>query len=144
MERIDLYFFIIICVCIYVIRSYNVTKKNEADLTNYQLNLAAPLHEDMGPILDNIISEALNEYRILNLGYKNEYINDKQEKDITDIVKNTVSSRISPVLIDRLSLQYNRDTLADVIAKKIILHVTAFVVENNTNQNRLPNESIKG
>ena len=132
MERIDLYFFIIICVCIYAIRSYNVTKKNEADLTNYQLNLAAPLHEDMGPILDNIISEALNEYRILNLGYKNEYINDKQEKDITDIVKNTVS------------LQYNRDTLADVIAKKIILHVTAFVVENNTNQNRLPNESIKG
>lgn len=98
----------------------------------------------MAPILDNMITEALDEYRVLNLGYKNEYINEKQEQEIVNAVKDSISNRISPVFMDRLSLQYNKDALPDVIAKKIILHVTAFVVENNSNQNTLPNETIKG
>lgn len=144
MEKIDFYFLIIVLVALYAIRSYSKSKTAEANLLHYQLNLAAPLDSDMSPMLDTIISEALEEYRILNLEYKNEYINDKMEKEILDAVQKSVSDRISPVFMDRLSLQYNKDALPDVIAKKIIMHVTAFVVENNSNKNILPNETIKG
>ena len=144
MERVDIYFIVISIIIIYAIRSYNKAKTSESALTQYSLNLAAPLHEDMAPILDNMITKALDEYRVLNLGYKNEYINEKQEQEIVNAVKDSISNRISPVFMDRLSLQYNKDALPDVIAKKIILHVTAFVVENNSNQNTLPNETIKG
>ena len=46
-------------------------------------------------------------------------------------INHIVAQRISPVMIEQLSLYYNSDSITDVIAKKIYFRVTNFVIEHN-------------
>ena len=59
------------------------------------------------------------------------YITEQEEIEINKEINHIVAQRISPVMIEQLSLYYNSDSITDVIAKKIYFRVTNFVIEHN-------------
>ena len=51
--------------------------------------------------------------------------------EINKEINHIVAQRISPVMMEQLSLYYNSESITDVIAKKIYFRVTNFVIEHN-------------
>ena len=83
--------------------------------------------------LDYIIQEALDYYKIMNIGTKfTTYINSKIENEILDYLADTVPDRLSGLLLSKLSLIYNHEYVNRFIAEHIYMIVTNFVLEFNT------------
>ena len=85
-------------------------------------------------LLDTIINESLNEYKILNFEYENNiYIKeDEINKMVASVLKN-VLTKMSPLFLDKLSYIYNKNVLEDEILKKVRFSVLAYVTEVNGN-----------
>lgn len=81
--------------------------------------------------LDNIISECIVEYFILNSYEGTKYINSEEETVIKKEISNMVSSRLSEDLINKLSIKYREDSVYTIIAAKINMIVMGYVVQNN-------------
>lgn len=87
-------------------------------------------------ILDDIISTAFDEYRVFNLEFEEDlYLNSDKIQLILMEVLAIVLNRVSPNLIDKLSLIYNRDYIEDIIYKKIETLVLNYSIEINGNYN---------
>ena len=121
----------LIAFLIYLL-SNHYYKMNALKLTKYQIDISSTIDENTPNLLENIIAEALQDYIILNPNISMEqYLNSEKEAEIRDGVSDFVSSRLSPASINKLSLYYNEETLHEVIAIKIYIAVTNYVVEYN-------------
>ena len=84
--------------------------------------------------LDYIISEALDEYVLLNIKPKNVYyINTKLENKMIDYLSEEVPKRISKTLLTHLSFIYNSDYVGEFIGKHIYMVVLNYVLTYNIN-----------
>ena len=84
--------------------------------------------------LDYIISEALDEYVLLNIKPKNVYyINTKLENKMIDYLSEEVPKRISKTLLTHLSFIYNSDYVGEFIGKHIYMVVLNYVLSYNIN-----------
>lgn len=97
-------------------------------------SLRYKLNKDDLALLDTIINESLNEYKILNFEYENNiYIKeDEINKMVASVLKN-VLTKMSPLFLDKLSYIYNKNVLEDEILKKVRFSVLAYVTEVNGN-----------
>lgn len=82
-------------------------------------------------LLDKIIATSFDEYVLLNGYAYADYIDNETENKINREITEIVKSRISPAILDKLSVIYNLDTISEIIARKIYIYTTAFVVEKN-------------
>lgn len=84
-------------------------------------------------LLDKFITDAFNEYLVFNISFQEDmYINTDMEKKMISEVSMQVLKNISPVMIGKISLYYNIDSLEDIIANKVYMLVSDYTIENNT------------
>lgn len=136
------YFYIsllfIIFLFIYTINQYKLIQREAARVSTYVLHISTPLDPHITEVLDNMCTECLNDYIVLSAELFNiEYINDDLEKKIQHDILEMVTERISPAFIDKLSIYYNPKNINDLIARKVVITVTGYVVNvNNIREKR--------
>lgn len=126
---------VFLAICIYagvVIYLWNNHRKETNRLLEYQINISTELTDSMPELIDRIVQETFKEYSLLNLEYKQDYINEEQEGNILKEVSTLVSNRISPALLSKFSLYYNLDHISDIIGNKIYLTVMGYVMDKNS------------
>lgn len=125
-----------IAIIVFLISIIAENKKENAKWEQYKLNietLDAACVKDIQKLLDNLIDECMSDYLASNPEYVNtNYITDEAELSMRKQIANLVSNRLSEALYDKLSLYYNKFTIPSIIADKIYLKITAYVVKINT------------
>ena len=90
--------------------------------------------ESITEMLDALISDCFIEYVLFNPIEDGIYINAELEKEITTDITSKVIDRITITILSKLRLIYLIDTeeqLSDIIAKRVYIRVTDFIVDNN-------------
>lgn len=107
-------------------------KYKELELKKYDIDIHLNVTKDIETRLDAIIESCFQEYSLMNLIYKTDwYIKEEEEIQISKNICTLVSDRISPVMLQQLSLYYNEDAIYDIIGKRVYFKVTNFVIEHN-------------
>lgn len=107
-------------------------KYKELELKKYDIDIHLNVTKDIETRLDTIIESCFQEYSLMNLIYKTDwYIKEEDEIKISKDICTLVSDRISPVMLQQLSLYYNEDAIYDIIGKRVYFKVTNFVIEHN-------------
>ena len=132
----DKYFYIVMGVIlflgIYYIRSNNKIKNKNLQLERDRLDLTIKLDIEYTDILDKLIMDTFDEYKLLNLSYDDSPINNDKEQKILTEVSDLVSNRLSSTFIKQLALYYNPNIIPDIISKKIYLVVMKYVIDHNS------------
>ena len=119
-------------LAIIVIIINNKHKKRIEEISTYQINVSANIDQSIPEILNIIIDESFTDYKIKTLLPLNEeYINNEREVEIRKGLVNLVTARISSAALDKLSLFYNIENIADILADKIYIVVMNYVMEHN-------------
>lgn len=125
-----------IAIVVFLITIITENKKENAKWEQYKLNietLNTACVEDIQKMLDKLIDECLADYLASNPEYINaEYITDKMELQMRTQIGDLISARLSEALYDKLALYYNKLTIPSIIADKIYLKVTAYVININS------------
>lgn len=98
--------------------------------------------------LDYVITEALDEYVMLNISPKNiYYINTKLENQIVEYLSEEIPTRISKTLITHLSFIYDNEYIGTFLGKHIYMLVLNYCLNfniNNSNEvSNIDNKKIK-
>ena len=101
-------------------------------LTRYQINITADIDRRIPDILSLMIQECFDDYKIkilvpLDEGFINSEREDAIRRDLTSIV----AARMSPSMLDKLSLYYNIVNIDKVLADKIYITTMNYVVNHN-------------
>lgn len=133
----------IACACIFVcvfgivlVYYYHKHKKILEDLTKYEIDVGATIDEEIPKILELFVQSVFVDYQAKNLvKQENEYIRSDEEQRIVKEVATLCGERISPAMVNKLSLFWNPEVIAAVIADKVYLTVVAYVAQNNAVHN---------
>ena len=135
---IDLLALFAVIVAIYAIKTNSKDKQRLIEASTSTVNKQAVIDETIPRILDLIITECFEDYKLLVLIPKNEFhINDKREDEIRRDLAEKVETRLSPVAVDKLSLYYNINNLDKIIGEKIYISVMSYVIEVNSLKDNL-------
>ena len=101
-------------------------------LTRYQINITADIDRRIPDILSLMIQECFDDYKIkilvpLDEGFINSEREDAIRRDLTSIV----AARMSPSMLDKLSLYYNIVNIDKVLADKIYITTMDYVVNHH-------------
>lgn len=108
-------------------------RKIMLEQTEHKLHISAQIDKTIPELLEYIIQESFRDYEVTTLVPLNEeYINEEREKEIRSELVNIVGERISPVALEKISIFYNEENIARVIADKIYITVMNYVVEHNS------------
>lgn len=126
-------------IVIYSIYTSNRHRKRIEQLTEYSIHTSANIDMSIPEILNLIIQDSFDDYKVKTLLPLQEgYINSTREDQIRQALVEMVSGRISNAALDKLSLFYNIQNIAAIIADKIYITVMQYVIDHNasvTNQN---------
>ena len=132
---------IIACICVFIcafgiilIYYYHKHKKILEDLTKYEIDVGATIDEEIPKILELFVQSVFVDYQAKNL-VQQEYIRADMEQQIIKEVATLCGERISPAMVNKLSLFWNPEVIASVIADKVYLTVVAYVAQNNAVRN---------
>ena len=123
---------VVITLSIIVIVLNNKYRKEMKEMAMYQINTAAKIDSSIPEILDLIINESFNDYKVrMLLPLEEGYINSTREDEIRKGLVAIVTNRISSAALDKLSLFYNIKNIADILADKIYIIVMGYVIDHN-------------
>ena len=107
-------------------------KKETNNINAYNIHVTTPHDDEAVKILDKLIEDTMTDYLLLNRVFKEKnFINSSEEQQIVHEVTDLVSSRISPIILDKLNFIYNEDAIYEVIGKKTYIRVMSYVMDNN-------------
>lgn len=125
-------------IVIYSIHSNNRHRKKIEQLTEYNIHTSANIDMSIPEILNLIIQDCFTDYKVKTLLPLQEgFINATREDQIRQALVEMVSGRISNAALDKLSLFYNIQNIAAIMADKIYITVMQYVIDHNatvTNQ----------
>jgi hypothetical protein len=139
---------LLVCVLVWVIDYVYVNfKKNrnrtrETDILEYEkLTRRRPPISDMDSEIEDFVRNCLTEYCVMHPEIsKLTQINSKAEDLIRKTVSDMVKRRMSSVFIRRIEYYYSTDSIPEIIASKIYLIITDFVLNHNVEAQRLAAE----
>lgn len=119
-------------------------QKELLELGRYSTNVQAIIDNGIPDLLEAIIADSFNDYNVMVLAPRQElYITEEREAEIRKDLTEKVAMRLSPMSVDKLSLFYNIHNLDGVLADKIYITVTNYVVQHNdiirANESTKPN-----
>lgn len=124
---------IVTSLAIAVIISNNRYKRRIERLMWYQTNTTATIDQSIPELLELVITESFRDYQVKYLAVLNEgFINSEREAEIRKELVNLVTNRISNATLDKLSLYYNIENIANILADKIYITVMNYVVQHNS------------
>lgn len=119
-------------VVIYTVISNSKHRKAMEDISRYTVHTSAEIGSNIIEVLNTIIQDAFTDYSIKTLiMYEGQYINAEMEDEIRRGLVSLVSSRISNAAIDKLSLLYRPENIANIIGDKIYITVMNYVIAHN-------------
>ena len=128
------YFLVVAIVIIFSgkLNTWLAIKKEANNINAYNIHVTTPHDDEAVKILDKLIEDTMTDYLLLNRVFKEKnFINSSEEQKIVHEVTNLVSSRISPIVLDKLNFIYNEDAIYEVIGKKTYIRVMSYVMDNN-------------
>ena len=128
------YFLVVAVVIIFSgkLNTWLAIKKETNNINAYNIHVTTPHDDEAVKILDKLIEDTMTDYLLLNRVFKEKsFINSSEEQKIVHEVTNLVSSRISPIVLDKLNFIYNEDAIYEVIGKKTYIRVMSYVMDNN-------------
>ena len=127
----------IIALGIAMLIVYHNHKKELEKIMNYEINIGATIDNEIPIILENYINSIFIDYRLKYIEADESliYINNEKEIEILHEIGNICSERLSPAMVDKLSLFWNREQIAKVISDKIYLIVVQYVANFNAVKN---------
>ena len=128
------YFLVVAVVIIFSgkLNTWLAIKKETNNINAYNIHVTTPHDDEAVKILDKLIEDTMTDYLLLNRVFKEKnFINSSEEQKIVHEVTNLVSSRISPIILDKLNFIYNEDAIYEVIGKKTYIRVMSYVMDNN-------------
>ena len=128
------YFLVVAIVIIFSgkLNTWLAIKKETNNINDYNIHVNTPHDDEAVKILDKLIEDTMTDYFLLNRVFKEKnFINSSEEQKIVHEVTNLVSSRISPIILDKLNFIYNEDAIYEVIGKKTYIRVMSYVMDNN-------------
>lgn len=106
----------------------------QVELNEYELVLSTKYSTEQLAVLDKMILEAIDKYKILNIEYRDVvYITDKIQEDMIRTVLSNVLKGMSPLLKKKLYYIYGEEYLEDTILEKIQLQVLDYTTSVNSN-----------
>lgn len=88
-------------------------------------------------ILDELIDDIFSIYVVINYEYiENLYIKEDEQNVMIKEIAEEVISKLSPDLVERLSLVYNKDKIPEIISQRIYIKVTDYVISKNSIKNK--------
>ena len=122
----------IVIICSSKLNTWLAIKKETNNINAYNSQVTTPHDDEAVKILDKLIEDTMTDYLLLNRVFKEKnFINSSEEQKIVHEVTNLVSSRISPIVLDKLNFIYNEDAIYEVIGKKTYIRVMSYVMDNN-------------
>lgn len=116
-----------------VVYTNNKHRKKIEELTLYQIHTSSNIDSSIPEILDLIIQESFTDYQVKYLAPLDEgFINEEREIEIRKDIVEMVTSRISNAALSKISLFYNINNIADILADKIYIMVMNYVTEHNS------------
>ena len=128
------YFLVVAIVIIFSgkLNTWLAIKKESNNINAYNIHVTTPHDDEAVKILDKLIEDTMTDYLLLNRVFKEKnFINSSEEQKIVHEVTDLVSSRISPIILDKLNFIYNEDAIYEVIGKKTYIRVMSYVMDNN-------------
>ena len=128
------YFLVVAIVIIFSgkLNTWLAIKKEANNINAYNIHVTTPHDDEAVKILDKLIEDTMTDYLLLNRVFKEKnFINSSEEQKIVHEVTDLVSSRISPIILDKLNFRYNEDAIYEVIGKKTYIRVMSYVMDNN-------------
>lgn len=129
--------FAILVIGIIVLSAISIinTRQNQKaaqKLLKYQIDVNSNIDKSIPEILDLVIMECFNDYRIKFLEpIEHGHITAEREAEIRSDLVSIVTGRISEATLNKLSLFYNINSIADILADKIYICVMNYVIEHN-------------
>ncbi len=99
-------------------------------LSNLMIDIGA-----ISEMFDVLVNDCFMEYLLFNPINDDVYINAEKEREIITDVTSSVVFRLTDEILAKLSLIYvinTEEELSDVIAKRVYIRITDFVVAHNT------------
>lgn len=133
-------FMILILICmvcligltIYIVHSNNKHRKRLEDITLYNIHVSSNIDASIPAILETIIKDCFDDYKIKVLIPMNEgVLNSTREAEIRQALVTMVTSRMSDASLNKLSLFYNLNNFAAILADKIYITVMNYVIQHN-------------
>lgn len=97
----------------------------------YDINTNIKILENDFLLLDTLIEGCLKEYILVSGLHSVDFIKESDEIKMNTGVSELLKNRLSNLVLTKLHMIYKADKLSDVIASKIYLHITAYVIEHN-------------
>lgn len=127
----------------YSIRSGIDYRKEMLKVSQYTVNTQAIIDDSIPLLLNSVIDECFTDYKVLVLEPRQEgYISNEREDEIRKDLISKIVERLSPMSLDKLSLRYNVNNIDRIIADKVYIVVTNYVVEHNDIKDNL--EEVPG
>lgn len=120
------------------VSAYKNIEYNKLRSAEYIAMINYNITEEDFNLLDRFIGECFDEYRALNLEYKQvEYITEEDEMTISKEFPKMVIDRMSKNFVNKLSIIYNTspDRLGDIILSRCRLTILLYVISKNSIKN---------
>lgn len=122
-----------LCIFNRYVKNQRRFNEDTIELGSRELNLRMQVDLNIPSILESVINEIFNDYKVLVLlPEDNLYITEEREEQIRRDLVSMVSKRMSPDIMEKMYTYYNEATFDKVLADKIYLIVTNYVWEINT------------
>ena len=104
-----------------------------SEILNIRTKLNIDISDNMNlDMIDNLIDESVASYKIMKLEYQDDlYISEDIQNEMIECVLRDTLNKISPLVFDKLSLLYNKETVEDMILRKIKYIVMEYTIEVN-------------
>lgn len=120
---------------IILIKSMNNKINNDINIGNSKMNASSL--EECNQMIDGFISREFDNYCAKNLNFRNiDVISDKQQDIIRKDLLRLIQERMSTNILYKMSLFYEVDKIPDIIAEKVYLLVTAYVISVDNTPSR--------
>lgn len=117
-----------------IMRIRNKTKLDKTRITmeDKKINIRSDIDETSFGLLDIFIQKQMDDYLVMNPKYlQSDYINSDMQTELNRGICKAVGEYMSPALYDKLELLYNKDSISDIIAKKVYIRTLYYVVDHN-------------
>lgn len=116
---------VIIIIPVTIVILWHRHQKNLEQLSRYNINVNAIIDQTIPEILELFVTTEFDKYRAKFL-IEDKYITDEREKEIINDMTDICATRLSPAMVDKLSLFWRPASIASVIGDQIYLTVVAY------------------
>lgn len=122
-----------IFICRFISKRENDFKLREKQI--YFRNLSAQKIEDIQKMLEMLINESFEDYLANNPEFiSSNYITEESEIKIIKDIADRVVVRMSKAMYEKITLYYNESIITDLIAEKVYLKVTNYIISVNSSK----------